>query len=142
MPFLKYPYFTFPGSARPRPVAPVVAFNTLNGKSAEFVGILDSGADSTTLTVDIARILGINLSTLPSEQVGGVHGIDDARFCDFLKISLLHPSSRQTYSPNRDSEIPIFIPRGARFCLLGQRNFLEHCVSIFDGPKNIVSLDF
>lgn len=142
MPLLEYPYFTFPSARRPRPVAPIVAFNVLNGRSAEFVGILDSGADTTTLTTDIAHVLGIDLSTLPSEIVGGVHGTGDANFCDFLKLSLLHPLSRQEYSLSGNREVPVFFPEGNMYCLLGQRNFLEYCVSVFNGPQRIVSLDF
>lgn len=142
MPQLQYPYFKFPGNYKPRPVASIAVINPYNGLGTELVGILDTGADSTTLTEDIAQILKIDLNSLPSHPVGGVHGINTAKYCDFLQIEIVDPLTQIHHSLSKHTPVPVYFSSGTIFHLIGQRNFLEHCISTFDGPLNQVSIQF
>jgi hypothetical protein len=142
MPTLRYPYFTYPGAPRPRPVISVHVSNPLTGLSAEFVGIIDSGADSIVLTEDIAKVIGVKTDGLPIYDVGGVHGISGAYFCDYLTMSAIDVLGKEHYPINYGRSIPVYISQGGIFCLMGQRSFLEQCICILDAPNKLTTLQF
>jgi hypothetical protein len=123
-------------------MAYAVAINTLNGRSSEFLGIIDTGADSITLTSDLLRNLGIAPLSLPEIDVGGVHGVASARHCDFVKIALVDMSDISLHFPNGDTPVPLHFSSGSPFSLLGRGAFLDQCVALFDGPGQLVTIEF
>src|SRR5574342_801888 len=110
MPRLQYGYFQV-GSAR-GPWAPAVAINTLNGKSHEFLGVLDTGSDQVSLSEDILLKLDIDRSSLLEVSIGGVEGLGFARFCDFVKIGLIEVPSLRNHFPNGVDPVPCHFSRG------------------------------
>lgn len=140
MPALDFPYQPiFPGGLL-RPMVKAVALNILNGRTAEFVGLLDTGADQTSLTQKLLGELGINPSDLEDDRAETPVGGDPIKLCDFLQIGILHEN--HVYFPNGDHPVPAHFSKGATTCLIGQKSFLRHCVATFDGPRRIVTIDF
>lgn len=142
MPKLSYPYFPYPENPLPRPAAPAMVINLLNGKSAPLLGILDTGADRVSLTDEFLDILEIDPVFLSETDLGGVHGIAPVRYCDFLKIAFVELPSKILYFPNRDAPVPIHFTSGSPFCLLGQESFLGLCHSTFDGLRKVSTISF
>lgn len=141
MPILEYPYLAYPGHHINRPMAPCVAINTRNGRSREFFGILDSGADQTSLTEDVFDDLEINLEALRKITVGGAEGYAPTRFCDFIRIAFLERLSMREYFPNELYSVPLHLIHGP-FSLLGRELFLDLCVVKLDGPNQIGTVTF
>jgi hypothetical protein len=122
-------------------MAPGLAINTLNGKSSEFVAVLDSGADQTTLTQDLLDDLEIDPLPLQEIPIGGAEGIVNARYCEFLRIGLLEFPGLRKHFPNGLDPVPVHFSRGP-FNLLGRQAFLNLCKVTFDGPNQTVLLEF
>jgi hypothetical protein len=122
-------------------MAPAIAINTRNGKSSEFIGILDTGADQTCLSVRLLRGLGIDPDTLKSVNVGGTEGVAPALDCSFIQIGLMEFPALRRHFPNGSAPVPLHFSSGP-FCLFGQQSFLELCRVVFDGPNQAVLVDF
>jgi len=142
MSVISYPYFQPLHAPMPRPYAICIAVNTLNKKSAEFLGVLDSGADGLTLTADLANNLGIDLEELPEERILGVHGIGGSKYCDFISVGLFDTARMRHYFPGGKAAVPAYFSASSPSSLLGRRAFLDLSIVTFDGPKQIVHLDF
>lgn len=137
---IRYPYYAIPGHGL-APMAVGIAINTLNGRSARFLGFIDTGADQTSLSGDVALALGIDLLSLPSVPVGGAEGTTDAKFCDFVKIGFAEVPSLRQHFPNRKDAVPVHFSRGP-FNLLGRESFLDLTKATFDGPNSSVQIEF
>lgn len=142
MSLIQYGYFSYPGDPTARPMAAAIAINLLTGKSKKFLGILDTGADSVTLTSDLLIGLGVDPDTLKETDVGGVNGIGLGKKCKHIKIGLIDPISTRNYFPNNDLPVPVVFSAGSPFCLLGRNSFLNLCTATFDGMAKLVTLDF
>lgn len=140
MPTIHQPYWAYPRDSKERPLVPAMATNIRNGASVGFVGLLDTGADITTLTEDLLANLRIDPSTLPLIEVGGVHSIASVPFCSFIRISLVEFPSMRLYSPNGDDPVPLQFSQSP-FCLLGRESFLDLCDVTFSGPRRTVTID-
>lgn len=133
---LEYPYLQFNNT----PIASCVAINLINGFSAPFLGVLDTGASITGLTEDIFFALGIDVKSLPKDDFDGSGGIFETRFCDHIKIAFVDPVGSKEYWPNDRYSVPIGLVHGERN-LLGRELFLDRCILTFDGPRRITYVD-
>jgi hypothetical protein len=122
-------------------MAAAVAINTLNGKSSEFVGIVDTGTDQTTLSRALLSKLGIDPFTLKEIEVGGAEGLVKALYCDFIRVGFLEVPGLRQHFPVGTNPVPVHFSQGP-FNLLGQESFLNRCLLTFDGPGQIVTIDF
>lgn len=138
---LRYPYGYLPGHSVIRPLVKAVAINLLNGKDAEFIGIVDTGADQTALSDELIDILEIDDQLLPWAPIGGAEGFADCMSCDCVKIAFLEEVSLERYFPNGAGAVPLHFTDGP-FNLLGQQSFLDKVISSFDGPRQEVSIHF
>lgn len=142
MPRLSYPYSPLPEYPTPRPMAPAIAINLLNGKSSQFVGILDTGADYVSFPEGLIDVLEIDRGLLLNTEVGGMHGIGPVKMYDFMKIGLLELPSTVAFFPNHNDPIPVHFKTGSPFFLLGQKSFLSNCIASFDGIKKVSTISF
>lgn len=141
MPLLQYPYQLFPNDPDPRPMALGLAINTLNGRWVEFVGILDTGADQTSLSKSLLQDLDIDPQSLTIIPVGGAEGPMPALYCDFIRIAFLELPLKQERSPNGHAPVPVHFSQGP-FNLLGRELFLNLCRVCFDGPNRVTTVEF
>ncbi len=118
-------------------MAAAIAVNTLNGQSSEFIGIVDTGADQTTLSRALLTKLGIDPSTLKGIEVGGAEGVVPTLYCGFLRIAFLELPGLQQHFPNGANPVPVHFSQGP-FSLFGQESFLGLCVATFHGPGQTV----
>jgi len=138
---LRYFYSILPGSIVLRPYVPAVAINLLNGKSSEFVAVLDTGADKTTLSDEILEKLEIDISSLPVSPVWGIQEAVPLPVCDFIAIGLVEFRTGLQHFPNDQKPVPAyFAPRPSN--LLGRDSFLNLCRTCFDGPNQFAELEF
>lgn len=138
---ISYKYTTPLSNGTRRPIAAAVAFNIRNGREAPVFGILDTGADQTTLTVDLLRALDIDPDDLEDFPVVGVHGGGLVKKCDFIAIGLIGPEN-SIHFPNGRDPIPLHFAEKTPDCLLGMDSFLNRCSVLFDGPRQIVTVKF
>jgi len=141
MPRLQFFYAPYPGDVTPQPMALAAAINTMNGKHFEFVGILDTGADQSSLSADLLEKLDVDPRYLTEAEIGAVGGRVPALACDFIRVGLIDMSSGKYIFPNQQDPVPLHFSRGP-FSLIGRQSLLDHCVATFDGPRKIVTLDF
>lgn len=141
MPRLKFFYAPYPGDVTLQPMALVAAINTMNGRHSEFVGILDTGADQSSLSSDLLEKLDVDPRYLTETEVGAVGGRTPALACDFIRIGLIDISSGKYTFLNGQDPVPLHFSMGP-FSLVGRQSLLDLCVATFDGPGKIVTLDF
>jgi hypothetical protein len=140
MPVLSFPYRSIIPGGLLRPMVNAVAFNPLNGLKADFIGLLDTGADQVSLTSSLLAKLGIDPDSLEDDQAETPSGLKPIKFCDFLQIGIEHDGV--VYFPNGEHPVPLHFSRRSPDSLLGQMSFLRLCIATFNGPGRTVTLDF
>ncbi len=144
MPQFRYTYSKLPGELISRPFASGIIHNPFNGKVAPIVGLLDTGADSTSLTWGLLDMLQIDPESLPLARIKGIDGAvrGEVRWCDFLQVGLIDPILETTYFPNDVEPVPLHFSKDLEMNLFGRNSFLNLCSVRFDGPREYVTLDF
>lgn len=123
------PYKSFPAGAAARPYL-YMTVTGINGKSGLVVGIVDSGADTTSLPYEYATLMGYTTASLAPEtfiQVGGTAGAQRATAPSKAVVPEI---------PAVEVEIrPLFVP-GAQVALWGRQDFMARfSVAFFESEQ-------
>ncbi|MDO8624439.1 MAG: retropepsin-like aspartic protease [bacterium] len=106
---------TTDGRAKKRPVIEISL--EAGGVKRGFFAVIDSGADVTTMSVQVAEILGVDWRTLPSGNLLGISGIAQRSYHGRVKL---------TVSALDDTfEIPVVFTEANLPILLGQEGFFD-----------------
>lgn len=119
-----HPY-SLPTSTRPvrRPEVPVRVFNVVDpGQYIDLNMLVDSGADTTCLPLDIMGVLGIDMASLSERKTRGVSGTVSAYRHEDLLIALTNKAVRCPV---------LFVPNLPAF-LLGREGVFDEFVFAFE----------
>lgn len=107
---------------------PMLQVQLRNGTETFFpLALIDSGADATMMSADVADALGINLQLCPEIRVGGV-GTAMGRICE-VTFELPEFNVRKTITA-------VFVQELAFGVLLGQRDFFPEFIVRFEKYQN------
>jgi hypothetical protein len=91
-----------------------------NGTSLQWAALADSGADSCLFPLDAAKMLGLNLSSLPTATTGGVGNSNNLTYYETITIEIGNGLSFRTLVGFTEGM------NRAGFGLLGQQGFFEN----------------
>lgn len=104
-----------------------------SGQSFTQVAIIDSGADITVMSSEVAEAIGIDAATCEKKFVSGIGGIPQEGFLCDVDLKVENISGSVT--------IPVLFVPGLQFnYLLGQYGFFEHFRVRFDKDRDIFAL--
>ena len=106
---------TTTGRLKKRPVVEVTL--SKNGKSRDFFAVIDSGADVTTMSTQVAEILGIDWKNCRRGNLLGISGITQNSYYDELDITVKTLDDMFT--------IPVVFTEAIIPILLGQEGFFD-----------------
>lgn len=106
---------TTTGRLKKRPVVEITL--SKNGKSRDFFAVIDSGADVTTMSTQVAEVLGIDWKNCRQGNVLGISGVTQHSYCDKLDITV--KTLGDTFS------IPVVFTETYIPILLGQEGFFD-----------------
>jgi hypothetical protein len=104
----------------------------VNGKSGPVVGLVDSGADRTSLPIGYASLMGNTPQTLRTQPTMGVSGTTSALLATAPSMMVVPEI------PDLVIEIwPLFVP-GSQIALWGRQDFMTRFeVSLMESQKRI-----
>lgn len=136
---MKFKYFSYPTRDPNRPwkrlpLIPIKIINNSNNKSIQVYALIDSGADKSLSTSEIAEILEIDLTKGKEETFSGIEGGMLTAYVINIDIQIIGDS--------RIIKIPIgFIPKWKYpYIILGQEGFFDYFKIIFDRKKFEIEL--
>ena len=102
-------------------------------KSFVQVAVIDSGADITVMSAEVAEAIGIDTATCEKKFISGIGGVPQEGFLCDIELKVEKISGFVT--------IPVLFVPGLQFnYLLGQYGFFEHFRVRFDKDRNIFAL--
>lgn len=106
---------TTTGRLKKRPVVEVTLGK--NGKNRDFLAVIDSGADVTTMSTQIAEVLGIDWKNCHRGNLLGISGVTQNSYYDKLDITV--KALYDTFT------IPVLFTETDIPILLGQEGFFD-----------------
>ncbi len=130
-----FKYFSYkrPNGLVRLPMIPIILIGN-NDLRFETMALLDSGADSTCITQDIAEVLGLDLSG-KKEPMGGITGETK---CARSKVLVSINQTRFNYKKN--IEVFIIPNQEAMPVIIGREPFFSDFVITFDNYRQEVNL--
>ena len=119
---IKYNYTpsSFGNESALRPIVEAIPLFAPNGEALRTSALIDSGADFCLFPLNVARVLGLDLNSLSTAQIGGVGNAANLTFYDTLTIELgdgVIFDTRVGFTEGMDR---------FGFGLLGQKGFFEN----------------
>ncbi|MBI2604197.1 MAG: retropepsin-like domain-containing protein [Candidatus Harrisonbacteria bacterium] len=114
----RYTTFTDPAdSSRPACHRPMVDFKIFGSKDGlNLFGLLDSGADHTMVSSQVAKAIGVNLDGLEQRKIEGVGGMTSGKFAEAdIEIKYL-----------KRIRIPVLFVDDFPYILLGQAGIFDN----------------
>lgn len=126
---MNFPYTTLPGLPKDtkRPLVPI-RFIHKDKSTLPILSLVDSGADYSYLTSEIADLLEIDLTSIKPQASRGING----------SLFLCYPSEITIGIGGHSLKIPVhFSPQLSKAfpCILGQENFFSKARVIFERYK-------
>ena len=103
------------GGPKKRPVVEVIISN--GGKSREFLAVIDSGADVTTMSTAVAEVFGIDWKRCAKQNLLGISGVVQDSYVGSLDIRVKKMSETLT--------LPVVFTEANIPILLGQEGFFD-----------------
>ena len=114
-----------------RPIVAVEIFGPL--RRATFSALVDSGADISLFQIDIANMLGIDLTNAPTKPIAGISGTITGYYVKAVEIQLEGATARIT--------IPAYFAASPTIgALLGQEGFFDQHRIVFTKSKDTFQL--
>jgi hypothetical protein len=130
--FTEFRYFSFTDlETREKIFQPSIEARLINahtGNSALVRILIDSGAQDTLINAELAKILGINLTTCPEEEVKGIGGRKKGRY---------HPVEITIIKNGEKVQVPkaYFVKDLGTTAIFGQLDFFSKYVIQFNFPN-------
>lgn len=126
---MNFPYTTLPGFPKDtkRPLIPV-KFIYKDNSTLPILCLVDSGADYSYLTTEIADLLGIDLKTIKPEASRGIN--DSPFLCYPSEIDIEVGGHRLNIPVHFSSQLSKEFP-----CILGQEHFFSKARIVFERYK-------
>lgn len=115
--------------------APIIPLTIFGGESIDTTGLIDSGADISAMSRDMAELLGLELNKKETDFAFGIGGKVKSIQSD---IKILIEQKHERYEI--DLPIKIILDDYSFPLLLGRAGIFDEFVIIFDQPKEKVIL--
>jgi predicted aspartyl protease len=121
-----------------RPMLPIRIINpNVDGGVYRTIGLIDTGADECAIPAAYASILGHNLLSGQSKQIGTGNGITTA-YSHSTTIEIYDPATKDI--GYRLDETPIDFMPNLTIVLLGVKSFLNRFILTIDYPRKTFSI--
>ena len=118
---------TTSGQSKKRPVVEITISH--GSKSREYLAVIDSGADVTTMSAEGAEVFGIDLSTCVRQRLLGISGVPQDSYVGYLDISVK--------KLNETLKLPVMFTEANIPILLGQEGFFDQYRIKFEKDHDI-----
>lgn len=121
---------TTTGGPKKRPVVEIIINH--NGKSREYLAVIDSGADVTTMSTEVAEVFGIDWTQCVKQNLLGISGKMQDSYIGHFDIAVKKMNETLT--------LPVMFTNANIPILLGQEGFFDYYRIKFEKDHDIFEI--
>ena len=118
---------TTTGAPKKRPVVEIVISH--NGKTRDYLAVIDSGADVTTMSTEVAEVFGIDWKGCTKQRLLGISGAVQDSYIGHFEIKVKKINEALT--------LPVMFTEANIPILLGQEGFFDYYRIKFEKDHDI-----